>query len=75
MKAIIKGLLYDTDNSELVFNDKNHNRLYYKTKNGRYFCKYRTGAIAEKSEDSIKELLGMYDYEKYLELFDAPEEA
>ena len=75
MKRIIDGLLYDTEKSTLIFTDTDSRRNYYVTKGGKFFVAYRTGEIAVKSEDSIKELLGMYDYDKYVEIFGEPTEA
>ena len=75
MKKVINGLLYNTDTSTLIYEDGNKRRKYYMTKSGKFFVVYRTGEFAVKSEDEIKDLLGTYDYDKYVELFGEPEEA
>ena len=75
MKKVINGLLYDTDKSELLHQDKDLRRSYYKTKNGRYFIAYRTGEISVIAEERIRDILIEYNYDKYVELFGEPEEA
>lgn len=75
MKRVINGLLYDTDISTLIYEDMDKRRRYFMTPNRHFFVVYRTGEFAIKSEDSIKELLGMHDYDKYVEIFNKPEEA
>lgn len=75
MKVIIKGKMYDTDKSELIYTDKFRMRRYYMTQHRNFFVVYGNGKAAPKTEDDIKLLLGANDVEKYLELFEAPEEA
>jgi hypothetical protein len=75
MKVIIKGKMYDTDKSELIYTDKFRMRRYYMTPHRNFFVVYGNGKAATKTEDDIKLLLGEHDVEKYLELFPAPEEA
>jgi regulator of protease activity HflC (stomatin/prohibitin superfamily) len=77
MRRIIDGLLYDTDTAEIIYEDNTNNRhrVYYKTTNGRFFVVYQTGELAPKTETQIKELLGTYDVDKYIELFNEPKEA
>lgn len=75
MKVIIKGKLYDTDKSELIYTDKLRMRRYYMTEHRNFFVVYANGKAATKTEDDIKIILGEHDVEKYLELFPAPEEA
>jgi len=75
MKKLINGLLYDTEKSELLYQDNDMRRSYYMTKKKRYFILYRTGEIGPISEQRIMDILIMYDYDKYVELFGNPEEA
>lgn len=75
MKVIIEGKLYDTEKSELIYTDKFRMRRYYMTPHRNFFVVYGNGKAASKTEDDIKLLLGENDVNKYLELFEAPEEA
>lgn len=75
MKVIIKGKLYDTAKSELIYTDRFMMRRYYMTENRNFFVVYANGKVSPKTEEDIKILLGEKDIEKYLELFEAPEEA
>lgn len=75
MKKVINGKVYDTEKSEVIYIDSNKRRTYYITKKRAFFVLYKTGEIAVKTEDEIRELLGTYDYDKYVEIFGEPEEA
>jgi hypothetical protein len=75
MKRVINGKVYDTEKSDIIYIDPNKRRTYYMTKNGAFFVVYKTGELAVKTEEEIRELLGMYDYDKYVEIFGEPEEA
>lgn len=75
MKRVINGKVYDTEKSEIIYIDPNKRRTYYMTKNHAFFVVYKTGELAVKTEEEIRELLGMYDYDKYVEIFGEPEEA
>lgn len=75
MKKVINGKVYDTEKSEVIYIDPNKRRTYYMTKKRAFFVLYKTGEIAVKTEDEIRELLGTYDYDKYVEIFGEPEEA
>ena len=75
MKRIIEGLLYDTDDSLLIYEDIDKRRKYYKTANGRFFILYKTGEILTATEEHVKAVLGERDIDKYIEIFGQPEEA
>ena len=75
MKKVIDGLLYDTDISTLIYLDENSRRRYFMTPHRRFFVVYITGEMATKTEADMRKLLGMYDYDKYVEIFGEPEEA
>jgi len=75
MKRVIDGLLYDEDMSTLIFEDRDKRRKYYETAGKRFFVVYRTGEFAIKTEDSMKQILGMYDYDMYVKVFGKPQEA
>ena len=73
MKRIYKGVLYDTDTSELIHYDAAENRKLYKTENGNFFVLYNNSDIYPKTEESAKDYLGKRDVEKYVELWGNPE--
>ena len=75
MKAIIKGLLYDTDTAVEIYRDRAKSRVYYMTANENFFVLYSTGEINPTSEENIKELLGVNDITTYIALFGEPKEA
>ena len=75
MKKIINGLLYDTEEAEELFFDKVNNRRLFMTANNNFFMAYGNGEISPKSEDAVKEYLGKYDVDKYIEVFGRVQEA
>lgn len=75
MKAIIDDLLYDTETATLIYTDENKNRRWYLAVNGHYFVAFLNGQITPKTEEQVKEFLGVNDPDKYIELFGEPEEA
>ena len=75
MKRIIDGLLYDTDDSVLIYEDVDKRRKYYQTANKRFFILYKTGEIYAATEEHVKAVLGERDIDKYIEIFGEPEEA
>lgn len=75
MQKIINDLLYDTEISELIYLEEGTQRRYYKTPNGNFFTLYPTGEIQPKSERDMRDYLGKYDVDKYIEIFGEPEEA
>ena len=75
MQQIINGLLYDTENSVVVYIRKNTKRIMYRTTNGNFFMFYPTGEIVPMTEESAKDYLGKYDVNKYVEFFGEPREA
>ena len=75
MKKIINGKMYDTDTSEEIYLDENKNRHIFKTMKGNYFLLYSNGEIVPKTENEVKELLGLYNADRYIELFGEVEEA
>lgn len=77
MKAIINGLLYDTEKADCVGTYKN--RYFdtcdvYKTKNNRVFIEKAEGGFII-DENEVKEIIGQYCPDKYIELFGEVEEA
>lgn len=77
MKKVINGLLYDTDKSELIYEEQDTHRQLYRTKKGRWFKVYQNGVITPITEDEAKAYLGEHDAELFVEIFgeDAIEEA
>lgn len=75
MKKIVDGKMYDTDVSEEIYLDEMTNRRIFQTKKGNYFLLYPNGEVVPKTEDEIKEFLGLNDTEKYIALFGEVEEA
>lgn len=73
MKKIIKGLLYDTETAELIFEDALNNKALYVTPGGNYFMLYNNTDITPRSEESAKEYLGENDADKYIEIWGNPE--
>ena len=74
MKRIIDGYLYDTDTAELLYRDLAKTRFYYMTPNRRFFIVFGTGRIEVTNENVIKDILGTYDIDKYVEIFGEPQE-
>ena len=74
MQRVIKGVLYDTDNSVLIYFDENKGRRYYMTPRSHFFVMFATGEIQVVSIDAMKDILGTYDIEKYIEIFGEPTE-
>ena len=77
MKAIINGLLYDTEKAEYLgeYQNKFHEANgVYRTKNNRIFIETATGEFII-DEKEIKEIMGKYCPDKYIELFGEVEEA
>lgn len=72
MKKIVKGKLYDTDNSDLVYSDNSSVRKLYRTQDGFFFMMFRDGSIVPKTEDSAKAYLGEKDPDKYIEIWGNP---
>ena len=64
MRAIINGLLYDTEKAEIVWKSDSFYLDLYKTKNNRLV-----------DENKIKEFFGIRYPDKYIELFGEVEEA
>lgn len=74
MQIIKDGVLYDTNNSELIYTDTETKRRYYKSFNGHYFVVFYSGAFELCTEDFIKDLLGKNDVNMWMALFGEPEE-
>ena len=74
MKRIIDGFLYDTDTAELLYYSKMERTSYYRTPKQRYFVVYSNGEFEVVTEDFIKDILGKYDIDKYIEIFGEPQE-
>lgn len=74
MQRIINGVIYDTDNSTLLYFDDGNGRRYYVTPNRGYFIFFPTGEIMVVTEDFMKDFLGKYDIEKYISIFGTPKE-
>lgn len=77
MRQIIKGKIYDTDKSELIYRDNDiwQPRIYYRTQKGTFFCHYkRVGRLDVISDEVMMEILAEKDPDKYIELFGAVEE-
>lgn len=75
MKKIIDGLLYDTDTAELIYFDESTKRRLYRALKGRFFMMYPNGVITPKTDEETMRYLGERDVDKYIELFNEPEEA
>lgn len=74
MQRIINGYLYDTDNAILVWFDEAKGRSYYTTSNSRFFVVFATGEFQVCTTDFVKNLLGKYNIERYIEIFGTPKE-
>lgn len=76
MKKIIKGYLYDTDKSIKIHEDKAEGKIWYRTKNRRYFVYYsRVGQIQTITEEAVMEHLGICNIDDYIAEFGEVEEA
>lgn len=75
MKRVIRGLLYDTEVSKLIYVEESTHRSLYQTPNGAFFTLYPTGEIVPKTEENTKVYLGERDADKYIEIFGKVEEA
>ena len=89
-RGVVDGRLYDTENSECLTLLEN-NRYLFKTPNGNYFsciAQYSTGIteserilctdyfdIRPESIEAVKNVIGKYSVDKYIELFGDPEPA
>lgn len=74
MRQIYKDYLYDTEKSEMLYEDVPAEKVYYQTKNGRFFSVYQGKSLAIETDESIKRILGQYDVDKYIEIFGEPKE-
>lgn len=74
MQRIIDNVLYDTEVSECIFCDEEYRRRWFMTSNNRFFIVYATGEMVVTTEEAVKEVLGRYDIQKYIEIFGEPEE-
>ena len=79
-KAIINGLLYDTEKSDLIGQAKTESciKQFYKTKKGRMFMFEIPFSRLNRiliDEDEVKEELQTGIPDKYIELFGEVEEA
>ena len=77
MKAIINGLLYDTEKSKIIFRYDMHNSLHM-TEKGNLFMLYQffgTKRIICADNELLKRWLAENEPDKYIELFGEVEEA
>lgn len=74
MRRIINDVMYDTELSDLIYEDVHTHQRWYKTKNDRFFIAYISGDICVVDEETVKQLLGSKDINMYIELFGEPEE-
>jgi hypothetical protein len=75
MKKVVNGKLYDTDKSQKLFTDPMTKRIIYRTEKGSYFILYPNKELVPKTEDEIKEYIGLHDADLYIRLFGEVEEA
>lgn len=75
MKQIVANMLYNTDNSTVIYTDKGTKRQLYKTQNGAYFMLFNNGEITPITKDMAKEYLGIHSVEDYIKEFGDVEEA
>lgn len=75
MKKVVNGKLYDTDKSTMIYMDEMTKRMIFKTEKGAYFLLYPNNEVVPKTENEIKEYIGLHDAELYIELFGEPDEA
>ena len=75
MKAIINGLLYDTAEAKIGFEDDCGVFTVYKTKDNRIFMTNNIADTIETDTDKIKETLGSLSPDGYIEIFGEVEEA
>lgn len=76
MRAIINGKLYDTEKSEIIF--QKTGLEIHMTEKRIFFVKETKDGIEkirgmEYGENTVKELLGEKDVDKYIEIFGEPE--
>ena len=77
MQRIIDGYIYDTETATLLYTDDSkypRKTEYYMTSKGNFFAVYSNGELQVVEEQFIKDLLGKYDIEKYIEIFGEPKE-
>lgn len=79
MKQIFDGKLYDTDKAKYIISVERDNVAnnfsidIFKTKNGRYFGQDRTnGKLID--ENSLRDCLGRFQTDLYIQLFGEVEE-
>ena len=73
MKAIINGLLYDTEKANLICEPDEHHTMYM-TEKGNLFMLYN-GVISCADNETLKKFLAEELPDKYIELFGEVEEA
>lgn len=87
--AIIDGKLYRTNDAEII--GYQGNKIYFRTLKGNYFsafsqnyecqistmffCRLYYYGISVETEDKAKEVLGLMNIDRYIELFGHVEEA
>ncbi len=82
MKCIVSGKIFDTDRADLILTcrDNQNEFQYYKTVKGNFVVVQRPAPEFEPvsysspvaqlvSEGNMKTILGMYDLDKYEEIF------
>ena len=77
MKAIINGLMYDTEKAKIIFNPDEYHTLYM-TEKGNLFMAYHQleeKAISCADNEKLKKFLAENAPEKYVEIFGEVEEA
>lgn len=77
MKAIIDGLLYDTDKAKIIFNPDEYHTLYMTEKGNLFMLYYQSGerSISCTDNEKLKKFLAENAPDKYVEIFGEVEEA
>lgn len=75
MRKIINNILYDTQTATLLYTNEETRRKLYKGVNGNYFMCYLNGKIVPYDVNLVKEYLGEYAVDVYLQEFPNVEEA
>ena len=75
MQRIINNILYDTETATLLYRETPKNVSYYMTPvHGYFFAVYANGEFIPLTEEFMKDFLGQYDINKYIEIFGEPQE-
>ena len=77
MKAIINGLMYDTEKAKIIFEPDKYHTMYMTEKGNLFMLYHQSGekAISCTDNEKLKKILAGKATDKYIELFGEVEEA